>query len=316
MIEAYTLEDGKLVEGSGLRCVEVPEGETRTWFHVTDPTPEERTALAVKLGLHELSIRDALRMKHPAKLAHYDNHLFVIAHTPVQGGESLTRKIAVFLGETWIASISRVPLATIAEAQQRIVAEPERFLCAPERVMHAILDHQMDGFERFVDEMVDRVDAMDCGAAVTTEPECLHNIQRERREVARLLRVVRTQRDVCHTLSRLNHPVLSQQITPYLRDVYDHCLRVHDLLEGVRESLALARDGYLSAVNNRLSDVMRVLTVIATIMMPLSLVAGIFGMNFKDMPLLGDRPGFWLTMGFMFAVALGMLAWFRKRRWI
>ena len=134
--------------------------------------------------------------------------------------------------------------------------------------------------------------------------------------MAKLLRITRMQRDVCLTLSRTNHPVLSKQITPYLRDVYDHCLRVYDHLEGVRDSLSAARDGYLSAVNNRLSESMRVLTVIATIMMPLSLVAGVFGMNFADMPLLRDGWGFWLTVGFMVAVGGGMLVWFRRRRWI
>ena len=121
---------------------------------------------------------------------------------------------------------------------------------------------------------------------------------------------------MCLALSRTNHAVLSQQITPYLRDVYDHCLRIYDHLEGVRESLSAARDGYLSAVNNRLSESMRVLTVIATIMMPLSLVAGVFGMNFVKMPLLQDGWGFWLTMGFMSSVGVAMLVWFRVRRWI
>ncbi len=213
-------------------------------------------------------------------------------------------------------SVSVVPLEPVRDVETRILREPERFLVAPERVAHALLDHLVDGFELRVDDLVDAVDTLECGVAERANPECLRLIQELRREASTLSRVVRVQRDVCQALARANHPVLSRRITPYLRDVYDHCLRVNDLLEGIRESLGAARDGYLSAVSNRLSETMRMLTVIATIMMPLSVVAGIFGMNFEPMPALKTPWGFWATVGVMVAMAGGMLVYFRRRRWI
>jgi magnesium transporter len=316
MIRTHRLVEGALVLGDGPETLRVPDGEDRSWYVVVDPDAEERRMLAERLGLHELAISDALRSRHPAKLEDYGDHLFVIAHTPIEGGVAPTRKIAIFLGATWIVSITLQPLVTVDEVEARVVHEPERFLPQPERLMHALLDHQMAGFARLVDELVDHVETLECGTIDRAELGCLRAIQEGRRRVAKLLRITRTQRDVCLTLSRTNHAVLSSQITPYLRDVYDHCLRVYDHLEGVRDSLSAARDGYLSAVNNRLSESMRVLTVIATIMMPLSLLAGVFGMNFVEMPLLGVGWGFWLTVGFMLAVGAGMLVWFRRSRWI
>ena len=316
MIRTHRLVEGALVAGDGLDSLRVPEGDERAWYLAVAPDAEERQMLADRLGLHELALSDALRQRHPAKLEDYGDHLFVIAHTPVEDESVPTRKIAIFLGKTWVVSVTLVPLVTVDEVEARIVHEPKRFLEHPERVMHALIDHQMEGFQLLVDGLVDRVETLECGTIDRAELNCLKAIQERRRQVAKLLRITRTQRDVCLTLSRTNHQVLSPQITPYLRDVYDHCLRVYDHLEGVRDSLSAARDGYLSAVNNRLSESMRVLTVIATIMMPLSLVAGVFGMNFVEMPLLGNGWGFWLTVGLMAAVGVGMLAWFRRRHWI
>lgn len=316
MIRTHRLVEGALVFGDGQDSIRVPDDEDRSWYVVVAPDAEERQTLADRLGLHELAISDALRERHPAKLEDFGDHLFVIAHTPVEGEQVPTRKIAIFLGATWIVSITLVPVVTVDEVEARVLVEPERFLRHPERVMHALLDHQMAGFQFLVDGLVDRVETLECGTVDRAEMSCLRAIQEGRRQTSKLLRITRKQRDVCLTLSRTNHKVLSKQITPYLRDVYDHCLRVYDHLEGVRESLGAARDGYLSAVNNRLSESMRVLTVIATIMMPLSLVAGVFGMNFVKMPLLQDGWGFWLTVGSMAVVAGAMLVWFRRRSWI
>jgi len=147
-------------------------------------------------------------------------------------------------------------------------------------------------------------------------PEVMTTVLELRHEVGALARTVRSQRDVCQSLTRIPHPALPKKVQPYLRDVYDHLVRVHDLLEGVRDTLGSARDAYLSSVNNRLSDVMRVLTVIATIMMPLGLIAGIYGMNFQEMPLLESHWGFWIALGGMTILGSSMLYFFRRRGWL
>jgi magnesium transporter len=137
-----------------------------------------------------------------------------------------------------------------------------------------------------------------------------------RNDLTRTARVVRSQRDVAGMLARATYEQLPERLTPYLRDVYDHLLRVHDQIEGARDQILAVRDLYLALVNNRLSDIMRVLTVIATIMMPLSLVAGIWGMNVGGLPGAQSRLGFWVVCVAMGLLATAMLVWFRRRRWL
>ena len=316
MIRAHRYEDGQLTTTDGVGAVVMPDGDAKTWFHVFAPDAEERQALVERLDLHELAFNDAVRERHPPKIEDYGEHLFVISHTPMDEGPRPTRKVAIFLAERWILTVTMLPLDAVQKVEQWVVNECDRFLTKVERVAHALLDRQLDNFETLVDDCVDRVETLECGVADRAELSCLNQIQELRRDTSRLTRIVRAQRDVLQSLSRTSHPALSEEIRPYLRDLYDHCLRIYDHLDGMRESLSAARDGYLSAVNNRLSDTMKVLTVIATIMMPLSLVAGIFGMNFGWMPLLQNPIGFWVSMGMMALVAGGMLFWFRRRGWI
>jgi magnesium transporter len=127
--------------------------------------------------------------------------------------------------------------------------------------------------------------------------------------------VTRSQRDVCASLSRSSHPAITRESLPYLRDVYDHVLRLYEMLESAREGLAMTRDAYLSVVNNRLSEIMRTLTIITTILMPLTVLAGIYGMNFEHLPLHDSPWGFPLMLGAMAVVAGLMAMWFRARRW-
>jgi magnesium transporter len=316
MIRTHRFARDALRTVEGLEGVSLPAEGEHVWYRAEAPTDEEAALLVKILPIHELAMEDALSEGHPPKLEDYEDHLFLIAHTPVRNDDGSTRKIAIFLGKTWIASITRTSHETTQDVEARVMKEPKRFLAAPERVAHALLDHMVDGFEREVDARVDESEELEAEALYAGNDLTMGRILEARRRVALLARVIRAQRDVCQTLSRTNHPVLSKKITPYLRDVYDHCLRVHDLVESARDSLSAVRDGYLTVINNRLSEIMRVLTVIATIMMPLSLLSGIWGMNLADLPLRESAWGFWIVLFLMACVAGGMLGWFRRRRWI
>jgi magnesium transporter len=316
MLRTHRLRGDSCTTVEGGAGVELPADGEHVWYCAEAPTADEVALLVRILPIHELAMEDALTEGHPPKLEDYEDHLFLIAHTPGRDADGRTHKIAVFLGKTWIASVSRVTLQTPREVEVRLDKEPKRFLGAPERVAHALLDHMVDGFEHEVDDCVDETEALEAEALYSPSRDTMARILEARRRVAMLGRVIRSQRDVCQILSRTNHLVLSKKIAPYLRDVYDHCLRVHDLVESARDSLSAVRDGYLSVVNNRLAETMRVLTVIATIMMPLNLVAAVWGMNFDWMPLLHTGWGFWAAVLLMVAVAGGMLRWFRGRRWI
>ncbi|MDA1194931.1 MAG: magnesium transporter CorA family protein [Planctomycetota bacterium] len=249
------------------------------------------------------------------KLEVYDSHIFFIVHTPVSRAWSQTRRIAVFVGTTWIVTMQRTQSDAMNEIAARVEAAPDHLLSSPDALAHVVIDHMTGGFEGLTAELLEGMTQLEDRVMGDPSPESMQAILHMRRRVIGLLRVTRTQRDVCASLCRLQHPAISVKVVPYLRDVYDHILRVFELLESAREGLAVTRDAYLAVVNNRLSEIMRTLTIIATVMMPLSLIAGIFGMNFDPLPGADGSVGFWLCIGTMLGVAGGMIWWFRRRRW-
>lgn len=316
MIRIHRLDpDGTLAREEGMPSA-LPTAATPFWLEVTSPTSEELAALRTTLGLHELALEDALREGHPPKLEEFEDHVFFIVHAPEPGEEASTRKLAVFLAKHWVVSIVRMPLACVARVADRAARRPRRFVGSPERLAHALVDHTVDAFEASVDRMLDDAESLETRALEETEAETLVDILEKRRQVSSLLRTVRGQRDVCHALSRGQQTFVSKKVRPYFRDVHDHCLRVHDLLEGAREAIGVSRDAFLSAQSHRMNQTMRVLTVIATIMMPLGVIAGIFGMNFDAIPGLHSPHGFWITMGAMGIGSALMLVWFRRRGWV
>jgi magnesium transporter len=289
------------------------------------PTPEERAQLQRAFDLHEVALRDALRVGTPPKLMEFENHLFLVAHTPVERADGRakrqalghpTRKIAVFLGSNWLLTIVREELLWLDDLRARAGKDPAYFLASPDHCLLELLDRTCDGFEGMVDALIDVVEELEDRAVEDPRPALLQEIHALRRRQQGILRVTRGQRDLLLAITRSPHPVLSARAAPYFRGVHDHVLRVYELLEGVHDNISGARDAYLAAVNNRLSDTMRALTVIATVMMPMTLLSGVFGMNFERMPLVGLAGGFWIACLMLATVGLLMWAWFKKRMWV
>jgi magnesium transporter len=317
MICMRSLRDGEIQTTEGIEALgRGLKNPAPDWISVSEPSEEELAALSEKLNLHKLAIRDALSESQPPKLEDYGDHVFFVVHTPVKQAWSQTRRIAVFLGERWIVTMHRTESDAMDEIAARVEQDPEHLLQSPDALAHVVLDHMMIGFEELTAEILADMTGLEDRVLGDPSPASMEAILKMRRRVIGLTRVTRSQRDVCASLCRLSHKALSRDVMPFLRDAYDHILRVYELLESAREGMAVTRDAYLAVVNNRLSEIMRTLTVIATVMMPLSLVAGIYGMNFtKGMPLIESPAGFWITMGVMIAIAGGMIAYFRKRRW-
>lgn len=316
MLRLHTYARGQLTTTDAPEQIAPPADGARLWVEAVEPKPAELELVSRGLGLHELSLQDALRAGHPPKLEDFGDHLFFIARTPTESDGPTTRKVAVFLARDWIVTIARLRLRPLEEAVERIRANPERYLADPGFLAHHLLFVFTERFEDLTDRYLDRVEALEDDAASNARPETLARILESSREVTRFTRVLRHQRELCQALVQQSHPALPRKVQPYLRDVYDQTLHLYDLLEGVRDGIASARVTYLSAVNNRLGDVMRTLTVIATVLMPLTVVTGVFGMNFRHVPGLDSPLGFWITLAAMAGLGVGMFLWFRRRHWL
>jgi magnesium transporter len=316
VIRVHALVNGSLRTEEGPEAVpDAPSSTDRLWVEAVAPGPEEEVALCLGLGLHELAFEDAMNEGHPPKLEDFGKHIFLITHTPNPGEQTGTRKVSIFLSKTWIVTIEREHVLGMEAIADRVRRDPARFLAAPEHLAHAVLDELTEGFECESDRLADRAEALEIEVLEDPNPSVLATVLDLRREVTSLARVVRDQRDVMQALVRLDER-FSRDVVPYLRDVHDHLSRVGAQMDAVMHGLAAVREAYQSQVNNRLSDVMKILTVITTLMMPLHLIVGFWGMNFRGMPGLDSAAAFWGTVGLMGLTAGVMVYWFRRRGWI
>ena len=316
MIRVRSLRNDAIEYGEGPEAMRnALASDEPDWIQVTVPTDEDMDALRDQLQLHQLALRDAVSDAQPPKLEDFGDYLFFIVHVAVKEAYGQTRRIAVFLAPTWIVTIQSTDSKKMDEVAERVDQAPELLLKSPDVLAHVVIDHMTGGFEGLTADILEEMTKLEDRVLGDASPASMEAILKMRRRVIGLARVMRSQRDVCASMCRMTHPALGQEVMPFLRDVYDHILRVFELLETGREGLAVTRDAYLAVVNNRLSEIMRTLTIIATVMMPLSLLAGIYGMNFDELPFMHSPWGFWLTMGVMGGVAVGMLTFFRSRRW-
>ncbi len=289
---------------------------TPAWIEAVVPDADEQKFLVETLGLPKESVEDALKPRHPPLLRELESHLMAIVHAPEPGLEVHTRKITLFLGRGWLVTVVRRELPLLDPLRATLERNPAYYLAAPERILHAILHQLCDVFEERVDEMIDCAEELEERSLERAAADTLEKLQQLRRRTAALARIVRAQRDVMQALARGGNPLIPRVEEPYLRDVADHMLRIYDLLEAVRDGILAARDAHLTAMNTELNVTLRTLTAVATLLLPLSLLAGLFGMNFVAMPLI-DRPwGVWALLGLMVLVGGATWRWLRARRWL
>jgi magnesium transporter len=316
MIRVNRLDGGRWSSADGIAALAGAKRETPCWVEAVAPDAAEYAALCDRFGFHKLALDEALEPEHPPTFREFEQHLFMIVHAPDSSERRATRKVALFLGANFVVTVVRAPLPLLAPLVERLRQHPDHYLCAPERVAQAHLAFMADVFEERVDELIDETEKLDGEAIEGARPDFLERLHRLRRRSSHFARVVRTQRDVCQSIARGDARFFSREILPFLRDVADHVLRIYDLLEAVRDNVLAARDSHLTAMNTQLNLAMRTLTAVATIILPLALVASIFGMNFERMPLLKEAWGFWALIGAMAATAAALWLWFRRRSWL
>jgi len=316
MITVRYIEAAALITEAGAAALPKALGPKPAWVDIVAPDDAERAALQATLGLHELALEDAARSGHPPKLEEFEGHLFLIAHTPEREVDQATRKVALFLAKGWVATIVREPLSAMKGVRGRVDRDPAQYLKGPDQLAAMLLDAFTDGFEQNVEAILERVEALEARAIADPVPATLNAILAVRAEVSELNRIVRSQRDVFAALQHTPLPVISKKMQPYVRDIYDHIVRVRDLLEGARDHVAAARDAYLAASGNRMNEIMRTLTVVSTTLLPLALITGFFGMNFDPMPGTKGETAFWITVGVMTTIAVSLLLWFKHKRWL
>ncbi len=280
-------------------------------------------ALGESFGLHRLAVEDVVNVGQRAKVEPYEDHVFVVAPMPSFDDRIAFEQLSLFVGKGWVLTFQERRGDSFDPVRERIRHGRGKIRhSGADYLAYAILDAVVDAGFPIVEKIGDLLDALE--EEVLTDPQraTVAKIQRVRNDLLGFRRAEWPVRDAFATLLRGESPVFEAETLVYLRDCHDHAVRILDLVETYREVGSGLMDTYLSGLSHRMNEVMKVLTIIATVFMPLSFVAGIYGMNFDgevsrwNMPELRWPFGYLFALGLMGISTAAMLLWFRRKGWL
>ena len=305
-----------------------PEG--LVWVDMEDPQEaEEETLLISLLDYHPLAIEDCQTGKeeegHLPKVEDYDDYLFIIFN-PVecititendrQKLEIKTSQVSAFLSKRILVTHHYKPLRAINYASQMVVKNPQNLGRGIDFLFHLIIDEVVDSYTPILDSLDTSIDTMEDEVFHNPTQQSMVGILHLKKNIMTIRRVAVYQREMLNRLSRGEFSLITEEEEVYYRNVYDHLVRMSDLTDSYRDIVSGLLDAYLSVTNNRLSQVMKVLTIISTIFLPLSFITGFFGMNFRVIPLAEMEYGIGVAALFMLFVAIAMLWIFKRNQWM
>jgi magnesium transporter len=297
-----------------------PDRKGVTWLHIDglhDVHLLER--MGAVFGLHPLTIEDILNTDQRPKLEDHGDYLYIVLKHFHQGEEArlIPEQVSIILGHNYLISLQEKEGKLVNPIHERLHNERSRLRSlGADALAHALLDGIVDRYFAMLDHLGEEVEAIEETVMGSPSRETLRAIQTLKREMILLRKAVWPLREVVGNLSRSDSPLIAKLSVLYFRDIYDHTIQVIDTIETYRDMLSGMLDIYLSAVSNRMNEVMKVLTVIATIFMPLTFLAGVYGMNFKYMPELEWPWAYFALWGVMVSIAVVMMIFFKKKRWL
>jgi magnesium transporter len=297
-----------------------PAANTFVWVDLAAPSIPETLILSDTFAFHPLSVEDARAELHYPKIEAYDGYLYIILHGIAMHATDkcfVTHDIDFFLGPTYLVTVHDGDSRSIAEMKENVTRNARVMDEGPVALFHRIVDALVDRYRPEVEKLEDRLDEIEKAVFDDPRPELIRQILAEKREVSSLRRIITPQRDVIARLARREFVDISTDMSFRFRDVYDHLVRVADDSTMFQDRITGILDAHLTNVSNRLNEVMKVLTVVSTIFMPLAVLSGIWGMNVPLPHFPGpDAAQFWWLIGIMLFVGVVMLAIFHRRHWI
>jgi magnesium transporter len=274
-------------------------------------------------GLHPLTLEDVIHVDQRPKVEDFGDHLFLITRSIAPGREAESEQVSMFLGKGFVLTFQERPGDCFEPVRERIRKSIGRIRKrGPDYLVYALVDSVVDHYFPVLESFVERAEALEDEVLDSPEHQHVVRIQELKREIMGLRRNVWPMREVIHVLLKEEVEHFTDETRIFLRDGYDNALQLIDILDSYRELGSGLMDAYLSSMTNRTNDVMKLLTVIATIFIPLTFIAGIYGMNFDrdaspwNLPELGWYWGYPMCLGLMLAVAAMLLVYFRRKGWL
>ena len=297
-----------------------PGSGTLVWVDLDRPTPEESRILSEVFAFHELSVEDALNEIHHPKIESYGEYLYLVLHGidfQARQHRFKTQDFDFFLSDRYLVTVHHGGSRSIGRIADICTRNGQFLGEGTAALLHRIVDTMVDNYRPEIDKLQDRLDHLEGEIFTRPDPHMARRILDLKRDVASLRQVVLPQRDAVGRLARREYAIINEPLAYRFRDVHDHLVRIADEAMFFQDRISSILEAHLSTVSNQLSRVTKVLTIIATLFMPLTVLTSLWGMNIP-LPHFpgGEAVQFWWIAGFMLLLSAGMLIMFRIRNWI
>ncbi len=318
----YLAPDGRLLDQLNIDQVRdcLATGEGLLWLDMEDLTNEDAELLSNVFCFHPLAVADCTSKNiHPPKIDDFEQYLFVIVHGinyHIESEVVETTELALFLGKNYVVTSHDIPMRSVSSILDRVRKDGRPMRRGADFLAHDLIDALVDNIMPTINGIDEKNDRLEAEALHEPKRETLTSIMQVKRSVLALTRVTLPQREIMNGLSRGDYPFISERAQIYYRNIYDHLVRIEMLTLGLRDMAESVLSTYLSSVSNRMNEVMKVLTLIATIFIPLTFIVGIYGMNFVNMPELEWRYGYFVILIVMAVIGISLAVYFKRRRWL
>jgi magnesium transporter len=297
----------------------IHDASNLVWMDVQDPGPAELSMLLEEFGFHPLALEDVAKGQQRPKVDEYKGYMFVVTYSVVPGKapkEVQTLEVDLFIGRNYVVSIHRGPVPALEEAFRRWTRGGKMLLEGVGFLVYTVMDAIIDAYFPIIDAIEDEVDQSELDMFTHFRPEGIQDLLKLKRNLFALRRVLYPLRETFNQFLRRDQPMFSANTMVYFQDVYDHVLRLLDVLDIEREMVTGVLEGYLTVISNRLNATMRTLAIITVAVAIVTAVFGAYGMNFDEIPLAKEPWGFWAIAGGTIVLIVAALVFGWKRKWL
>jgi magnesium transporter len=301
-------------------CFPLKDTHTVTWINI-DGLDDLRSIekIGEHFDLHPLLLEDVVNTGQRPKMEDFDKNAFIVLKMLYHDGNGdgvIAEQVSIILGPYYVISFQEKQGDVFNEVRERIRKDKGRIRkMGTDYLAYSLLDAIVDNYFIILEKIGDKMEAMEEDLVKNPTQETFYKIHSLKNDVVFLRKLIWPLRELISGLEKGNVRMIREEIRVYLRDVYDHIIQIVDTVETFRDMISGMLDVYLSSVSNRMNEVMKVLTIFAALFIPLTFIAGVYGMNFKFMPELSWRYGYFLVLGVMAAVAVAMLLFFKRKKW-
>jgi magnesium transporter len=312
MINVFEFKNGEVLPKQSLSHI---NSHSKYWIDVSSITQEEAELLQKKWNIHDVTIEDFQNTHARVKIEEFSNYLYMVFFGLHSDKHLHVSKIDIILFENIILTHHHDPITSISRLQKHLGILEKLFKEGKEKIAHYILDVELDAMFPKLEEIDDDIERLEKEILVQASQENLEKIQHLKRKITFLKKIINAQREKFSFIAKQGYKQIPKKFNPYFRDLYDHSILLSETIETQRELLSATFDTYMMMVSNSTNEVMKTLSIITTIALPLTVISGIYGTNFLYLPGSNSLLGFWVMIGVMIGISVSMLMYFKKRNW-